>query len=86
VLDADDLLITDPITYSDPLDTLPDPYEGFSLESFLGSARKQMMLRALEIADGNQSRAARLLGISPQAVHKFLQKSEDESSTGVEND
>lgn len=86
VLDADDLLITDPITYSDPFDTLPDPYEGFSLESFLGSARKQMILRALEIADGNQSRAARLLGISPQAVHKFLQKSEDDSSTGVEND
>ncbi|NLI42000.1 MAG: sigma 54-interacting transcriptional regulator [Caldisericales bacterium] len=85
VLDADDLLITEPITYSDPLDALPDPYEGFSLESFLGSARKQMILRALEISDGNQSRAARLLGISPQAVHKFLHKSEEDSSTGVEN-
>lgn len=75
VLDADDLLITEPVTYADPLDALPDPYEGFSLEEFLGSARKQMILRALEAANGNQSQAARMLGITPQAVHKFLQQS-----------
>jgi len=29
------------------------------------------MLRALELAGGNQSQAARLLGVTPQAVHKF---------------
>ncbi|RJR29958.1 MAG: hypothetical protein C4576_34375 [Desulfobacteraceae bacterium] len=75
VLDADDLLITEPVTYADPLEALPEPYEGFSLDEFLGSARKQMLLRALEAANGNQSQAARLLGISPQAVHKFLQQS-----------
>lgn len=75
VLDTEDLLITEPITYADPLDALPYPYEGFSLEDFLGKARKQMMLRALEAAKGNQSQAARLLGITPQAVHKFLQQS-----------
>lgn len=75
VLDADDLLITEPVTYADPLDALPDPYEGFSLDEFLGSARKQMILRALEATNGNQSRAARLLGITPQAVNKFLQHS-----------
>mgnify|MGYP000026841120 CR=1 FL=1 len=75
VLDADDLLITEPVTYADPLDALPDPYEGFSLDEFLGSARKQMILRALEAANGNQSQAARMLGITPQAVHKFLQQS-----------
>jgi len=75
VLDADDLLITEPVTYADPLDTLPDPYEGFSLDEFLGSARKQMLLRALEAANGNQSQAARMLGLTPQAVHKFLQQS-----------
>lgn len=74
VLDADDLLITEPITYADPLEALPSPYEGFSLEDFLGSARKQMILRALEATNNNQSQAARLLGITPQAVHKFLQK------------
>lgn len=74
-LDADDLLITEPITYADPLDALPDPYEGFSLDEFLGSARKQMILRALEAANGNQSQAARMLGVTPQAVNKFLQQS-----------
>ena len=75
VLDADDLLISEPITYADPLNALPDPYEGFLMDEFLGSARKQLMLRALEAASGNQSQAARLLGITPQAVHKFLQQS-----------
>jgi transcriptional regulator with GAF, ATPase, and Fis domain len=75
VLDADDLLISEPVTFADPLDALPDPYEGFSLDEFLGSARKQMILRALEAAKGNQSQAARMLGITPQAVHKFLQQS-----------
>ena len=74
MLDADDLMITEPITYADPLDVLPDPYEGFSLDEFLGSARKQIILRALEAAKGNQSRAARLLSLTPQAVHKFLQQ------------
>jgi len=74
VLEADDLLITEPITYADPLDALPEPYEGFSLDEFLGSARKQLLLRALDTTSGNQSQAARLLGITPQAVHKFLQQ------------
>jgi transcriptional regulator with GAF, ATPase, and Fis domain len=74
VLDTDDLLITEPVTYADPLDALPHPHEGFSLDEFLGSARKQMILRALEAAGGNQSQAARMLGITPQAVHKFLQQ------------
>ena len=75
VLEGDDLLITDPVTYADPLDTLPEPSIGFSLEEFLGSARKQLILRALEAAGGKQSEAARLLGITPQAVHKFLMQS-----------
>jgi transcriptional regulator with PAS, ATPase and Fis domain len=74
VLDADDLIIGEPFTSTDPLDALPEPQEGFSLEAYLTSARKQLILRALETAKGNQSEAARLLGITPQAVHKFLRK------------
>jgi len=77
VLDADDLLISEPVTYADPLDALPDPYEGFSLEEYLGSARKQLILRALDAANGNKSRAARLLKITPQAVHKFVQRTKN---------
>lgn len=76
-LDADDLLITEPITYADPLDALPEPVEGFSLDSFLGSARKQLILKALEISHGNQSQAARLLGMTPQAVHNFLKQKKE---------
>lgn len=78
VLEADDLLISDPITYADPLAGLPEPIEGFSLEAYLASARKQLMLKALHAAEGNQSEAARLWGVTPQAVHKFLQAARTE--------
>jgi len=82
VLEADDLLVAEPVTYSDPLAALPEPHENFSLEAYLTSARKQLMLRALEAAEGNQSKAAKLLGISPQAVHKFLQTSDSNLNRG----
>jgi DNA-binding NtrC family response regulator len=78
VLDADDLMISEPVTYADPLVALPEPRAGFSLDVFLTSARKQLILHALEMAKGNQSEAARLLGLTPQAVHKFLRKSESD--------
>lgn len=74
VLDADDLMLSEPVGHADPLAMLPEPAEGFSLEEFLTSARKQLVMRALDISKGNQSEAARLLGVTPQAVHKFLQK------------
>jgi len=51
---------------------LPDISEGFSLEVYLGDLRRRLILKALEIAKGNQSEAARLLRITPQAVHQFL--------------
>jgi transcriptional regulator with PAS, ATPase and Fis domain len=74
VLEADDLVINEPIASPDPLASLPEPQDGFSLEEHLTSTRKQLILRALETAKGNQSEAARLLGITPQAVHKFVHK------------
>lgn len=74
ILKADDLLIDEPKRKKDPLASLPDPHEGFSLEEYLKSARKQLMLRALELSNGSQSGAARMLAISPQAVHKFLKE------------
>lgn len=72
VIDAADLLIGEPIASEDPYDALPEPHEGFSLDEFLSSSRKQLILRALEVAMGNQSQAAKLLGVSPQAVNKFI--------------
>jgi DNA-binding NtrC family response regulator len=71
-------MISEPVTYTDPLSALPEPRAGFSLDEYLTSARKQLILRALEAARGNQSEAARLLGITPQAVHKFLRKTESD--------
>lgn len=83
VLEADDLLISEPIAYADPLAGLPEPSEGFSLEEFLTSARKQLMLKAVDVAGGNKSEAARLLGVTPQAVHKFLQTTEANLQPGL---
>jgi transcriptional regulator of aromatic amino acid metabolism len=40
ILDTSDLIVANPITYVDPLDVLLGPYEGFSLDEFIGSARK----------------------------------------------
>jgi DNA-binding NtrC family response regulator len=73
VLGADDLVILQ----RDPgglawWSALPELYEGFSIEDFLAGTRKQLVLRALEQSGGNQSAAARLLGITPQAVSKFV--------------
>lgn len=83
VLEPEDLLIAEPETEADVLAQLPEPGEGFSLEELLGKIRHQMILRALDSAGGNQSKAARMLGISPQAVHKFLRKSGKPGSTQV---
>ncbi len=72
VLDADDLLISEAISDKDPFEHLPEPHQGFSMEEYIGGTRKQLILRALEISAGSQSKAARLLGLTPQAIHKFL--------------
>ncbi len=38
----------------------------------MDSVRKQLMFRAMEKANGNRSEAAKLLGVTPQAVSKFF--------------
>ena len=50
----------------------PEIGEGFTLEGYLGDMRRKIILRALELSKGNQSEAARMLHITPQAVHQFL--------------
>jgi Nif-specific regulatory protein len=55
---------------------LPEPSENFSLDNFLRDARRELIRSAMDQAGGNQSAAARLLGITPQAVSKFLQAGE----------
>jgi transcriptional regulator with GAF, ATPase, and Fis domain len=82
VIEADDLIISEPVSREDPLSLLPEPADGFSMEDFLSSARKQLVLKAMEAANGNQSEAARLLGVSPQAVHKYLLKLKERINRG----
>lgn len=50
----------------------PDPFEGFSMEDYLASVRAELIEKALRKTAGNRSAAARLLGLSPQAVSKYL--------------
>jgi DNA-binding NtrC family response regulator len=50
----------------------PEIGGGFSLENYLSEMRRKIILRALELSKGNQSEAARMLHITPQAVHQFL--------------
>jgi DNA-binding NtrC family response regulator len=74
LLDADDLQITEPIRAANSPAAFPEPQAGFSLENYLRQIRRRLLLRALELSQGNQTAAARLLGMSPQAVHKFVQE------------
>jgi len=72
VIDAADLIITcDPPT-TDPLAALPEPSNGFKVEDYLTQVRNQLFVRALETCKGNQTAAAELLGVSKQAVSKFV--------------
>ncbi|RMG04480.1 MAG: AAA family ATPase [Nitrospirae bacterium] len=53
--------------------TLPiEPYNGFNLEETVKTLEKYYYEKALEISGGNMSKAARLLGVSPQAVSQRL--------------
>lgn len=53
---------------------IPEPQERFQLEGYISDVRQKLMLQALEISSGNQSEAARLLGITAQAVSNFQKK------------
>lgn len=71
-IQADDLLIGDHKFAQESLAGLPQPAPGFSIEEYLGQIRKELFLRALAACNGNQAQAAELLGVSKQAVSKFV--------------
>jgi len=74
VLEAEDMIMNEPAGVPDPSVASPDLYHGFSIEEHLSNIRKGLIEKAIEAAGGNFSEAARLLGISPQAVNKFMKK------------
>jgi transcriptional regulator with PAS, ATPase and Fis domain len=79
-LQADDLQLQNALSQGNQVAAGIQPYEGFSLKQYLNEIRQSLMLKALKAAGGNGSRAARLLSISPQAVHKFLKEQEERGS------
>jgi DNA-binding NtrC family response regulator len=58
--------------------SLPDPVEGFKLIDFLDDVKASLISRALEKSERVQAKAARLLGVSPQAIHQFLKAQESQ--------
>lgn len=78
ILTGDDIQI-DPLPAARASATsLPEFGAGFSLESYLSDTRRALIQRALEQSGNNKSQAARLLGISPQAIHKHLRSTAEE--------
>jgi len=65
----------DQSTNIDNYKTLPMPRigKGFSIENYLRNVKSELLQIALRKSHNNQSKAARMLGITPQAVNKFLQ-------------
>jgi transcriptional regulator with GAF, ATPase, and Fis domain len=63
-----------PTPESAPSARMPMLYQGFSLEKYLSEMRQALIDQALRQSNGSQSEAARLLGLTPQAVSKHLKK------------
>lgn len=76
ILSSSDLIQPDDLDLDEitPELKLPEPADGFDMEAFLTTARAGLINRALAIANGNQSQAARLLGTTPQNISKFLKQ------------
>ena len=71
VIHPQDLRFETPLR-TNPMSALPDPSEGFKVNEFLDEIKLHQIHRAMELSGGVQARAARLLGITPQAINQFL--------------
>lgn len=71
IIKSTDLQFDEPIL-QDYFDFIPDPHEGFDINEFCGEIRRKLIEKALKNTNGNKSAAAKLLGISPQAVHQYF--------------
>lgn len=75
VIEPENLLFDEALTTSG-LDALPEPQEGFVLNDFLSTVRGRLIEKAMKRSDGNRTKAASLLGITPQAVSQYLRSRE----------
>jgi DNA-binding NtrC family response regulator len=55
---------------------VPRLREGFSMMDYLRAMKLELVRGALRKTGGNQSKAARLLGLTPQAVSQILRQKE----------
>lgn len=78
-IDAGDLVFGGGASKLDPFAALPVPVEGFNVDEFLGRVRTHLFRKALEITNGNQTRAAVLLGVTKQAVQQFVKTQGDKA-------
>ncbi len=74
VIQSADLLIEPAPARPIERNALPDIGAGFSLPAYLADLRRAIIRRALEQTGGKRSEAARLLGITPQAISKELRE------------
>lgn len=65
-------LLFDEVLTTSGLDALPEPQEDFSLNDYLSTVRGRLIEKAMKRSDGNRTKAASLLGITPQAVSQYL--------------
>jgi len=71
VIESENLIFDEVLTTSG-LDALPEPQEGFVVNDFLSKVRGRLIEKAMKRCDGNRTKAASLLGITPQAVSQYL--------------
>jgi predicted transcriptional regulator len=57
---------------TNPMSALPNPSEGFKVNEFLDEIKLHLIRRAMSLGGDVQARAAKLLGITPQAINQFL--------------
>lgn len=87
VIRPDDLQF-DSYATSKKFTAMPEPEEGFLMANYLDELKAKLIDRALEKSDHVQSRAAKLLGVTPQAISQHLKRHElkrelQKKSTGV---
>jgi len=70
-------LIFDEALAPQGFEALPEPRDGFHLNEYCAEVRRRLVDRAIELSAGNKSAAARLLGVTPQAVHLYVRGRED---------
>lgn len=71
-----DNLKFDQIHGSRQFTAMPEPEEGFEMTTYLEALKEKLIDRALEKAEHVQSHAARLLGVTPQAISQHLKRHE----------